>query len=107
MLNKIEQNTEPERVIVENLPDGLHRVVLHDNIEQVEKQDEQGVYTVFQADEVSFTTEQVLTEEAVEKSFHEWWVHGEAYTGKDETPTLNERLEAFEEFMSLYLKGEI
>ncbi len=104
MLNKTESSTAPERVIVENLPDGKTRVVLHDNIETTTTKpttEQPNGQTVYTADEVTFVLTEQTTNEAVEAAFESWWQYGLTHGEEITEPTIEERIAALESYVAV------
>lgn len=104
MLNKTESSTAPERVIVENLPDGKTRVVLHDNIKTTTTEpttEQPNGQTVYTADEVTFALAEQTTKEAVEAAFESWWQYGLTHGEKITEPTIEERIAALESYVAV------
>ena len=89
-----QSSTKPESVVMEKLPDGSIRVILHADITATK--DDDG--TVYQYKEVDFILpdDRQETQASIKKSFDAWW----AYATEDHTPpTIEERLELLEEIV--------
>lgn len=89
---KSESTVRPERVVVEQFPDGTKNIRLSDNI--VESTGESG--TVYTYDEVEFIAPEgrEITAESVIADFEAWWLYGSA---SGEPVTVEDRLNALEE----------
>lgn len=94
MLYTAEAADKPKKVTVEHLPDGQNRVLLTDNVEQVERDD----YTVYTYEVVEFylPDDQKATIKAITEEFATWWEYGQA--PQDET-TVEDRVSALEDLI--------
>ena len=104
MIKKTESNTIPKRVIVENLPDGKTRVILHDNIETTTTEptaEQPSGQTMYKADEVTFALAETITETAVEAAFESWWQYGLTHGEEITEPTIEERIAALESYVAV------
>ena len=85
----VDGNEKPEKVSIENLPDGKRTIRLADNVEEYRQPDEKGNATgkiAYHFDEVVFDMPdgQNLTQEDLTKDFAKWWEYGQT-DHKDKT----------------------
>ena len=91
----------PERVLVEPLPNGMYRVVMHGDV--LEESSEEGASYV--TDEVVFTLSYPISDEEVEASFSEWWDFGTENDSDREELSMEERLNSLEAGFTALLLG--
>lgn len=81
---KTEKHTPFNAVVIERLPGGKTRVILHDNL-KTEVREVDGIkYTVYTADEVDFYTSEEITPEYAAEHFADLWYYAENGETRDE-----------------------
>ena len=103
MLRKTSMNDEPERVHIDELPEGGQYILLHDNAEQVDipTEENEPPQKMWECDEAAFRLgpDRVQTAESLERDFDAWWVYGAAWDPDAAAPTVEERLADLEAAM--------
>jgi hypothetical protein len=95
----------PDRIKIESLPDGGSLVYLYDNIREETVTEDEGTYTVFYADLVSFMIHTPITTSMIEEDFEGWWEYG-IENNNDMTPvSLDQRVDALEEVVGQIIFG--
>ena len=100
ILRDVESNVRPSEVVVENLPEGLQRVIISQDIKEVEKEDG----NVFQYDVAEFYMPdgEVATVESIEENLEAWWQYAEE---EHEYPTIEDRVSILEDVVAWLLEG--
>lgn len=96
----------PNKVDIENLPDGNKIVRLHDRVLKItpislDEENQNGEYFGYQYDEVVFPLpyDREETASSIEESFEDWWAYGEQAPLKDAVPTLEQRVSDLEDML--------
>ena len=97
MLQRTTMAERPERINIDDLPEGGQYILLHDNAEQVDVPavDDEPPQKKWECDEVAFKlpAERVQTAESIESDFNSWWTYGISWKpGAIPDPTLEQRV---------------
>ena len=89
----VQSSKRPDRVLVEQLPDGTKNVRLTDHVTI----EEDGETINYLSDEVVFqlTADRIETEQDIEAAFSDWWAFG--CQPEEPDPTMEERVSILED----------
>lgn len=107
----VQSNEMPNKVEIDNLPDGNKIVRLHDRVFKVtemsyENENPDPGRSGYQYDEVVFHLPYDRDESVVsiEESFSDWWAYGEQATMTEPTATLEQRVSDLEDMLLMFME---
>lgn len=100
ILKNVQSNLRPELVKLENLPDGQQRVIISENISEIEQED--GILYQYDVYEFSMPNGETATVESITENLEAW----ERYADEDhEDPTIEDRVSILEDVVALLMEG--
>ena len=100
ILKSVQSNLRPELVKLENLPDGQQRVIISENISEIEQED--GILYQYDVYEFSMPNGETATVESITENLEAW----KRYADEDhEDPTIEDRVSILEDVVALLMEG--